>query len=186
MGAHLASWTGLVLNLHEAEAALSASARNLTLMRAGYFIENWVPVLGAARESGTLSSFLTAAHRIPMVATRDLGRVAFESLLEPALGRRVIDLAGPEEYSPEDIAKAVGSVLQRSVRVNELPLSAAVPTFRSLGFSEDAARLFEEMIASFNSGRIAWEGQGTEFRRGAIRPAEVFEPVLQGNWAAAG
>ena len=186
IGAHLASGTGLVLNLHEAEAALGVSARNLTLVRAGYSLENWVPVLGAARENGVLPSFLTSARRVPMLATRDAGRVASWSLLEPARGRRVIELAGPEEYSPEDIARAVGSVLQRSVRVNELPLSAAAPAFRGFGFSEDASRLFAEMIDSFNSGRIVWEGKGCEFKRGAIRPAEVFGPLLQGNWATVG
>ena len=81
----LGSGTGLVLNLHEAEAALSASARNLTLMRACYLFENWVPVLGAARENGVLPSFLISARRVPMVATRDAGRVASWSLLEPVL-----------------------------------------------------------------------------------------------------
>ena len=145
-----------------------------------------IPPDHTAEEFGVLPSFLTSARRVPMLATRDAGRVASWSLLEPARGRRVIELAGPEEYSPEDIARAVGSVLQRSVRVNELPLSAAAPAFRGFGFSEDASRLFAEMIDSFNSGRIVWEGKGCEFKRGAIRPAEVFGPLLQGNWATVG
>jgi uncharacterized protein YbjT (DUF2867 family) len=179
IGAHWDSGTGTILSVHEAEVALTASARNLTVLRGSYFLENWAPVLGAAREQGVLPSFLMAARRIPMVATRDIGRVASESLLHPASGRQVIELAGPEEYSPEDIARAVGSVLHRSVRVEQAPLSAVVPTFRSFGFSEDAARLFEEMYGAVNSGRIVFEGKGSEFKRGGIGPAQVFGPLLQ-------
>jgi hypothetical protein len=36
-------------------------------------------------------------------------------------------------------------------------LSAVVPTFKSFGFSDEAAKLFEEMYTSFSTGTIGYE-----------------------------
>jgi uncharacterized protein YbjT (DUF2867 family) len=113
-----------------------------------------------------------------MVATRDIGRVAAQCLEEPPSGRRVIELAGPHEYSPEDIAQTVGSLVNREVRVQAAPINAVVPTFTSFGFSENAAGLFEEMYAGINSGHVAFEERGAELRRGTVTAGEVFRDLL--------
>ncbi len=126
-----------------------------------------------------MPSFLSPQRKIPTIATRDIGRIAAESLVNPAHGRRVLELAGPEEYSPLDIARALGSLLRRDVRVEPGPLNVVVPALTSVGFSEDVARLFEEMYAGLNSGHVAYEGNGTEFRRGTVGAAEVLERLLK-------
>ncbi len=179
IGAQWNSGTGLILSLHNAEQSFSKCAKNLTIIRAAYFMENWVPTLGSAKNNGTLPSFLPAGRKIPMVATADIGRMAGESLLNPTRGRRIIELAGPEDYSPTDIAGALAGLLNRPVHVAEAPLSAVVPGFKNLGFTEDVARLFEEMYAGINSGRVAFSGAGSELHRGELTPAHVFEPLLR-------
>jgi len=179
IGAQLLSGTGPILSVRYGESVLTPVARNLTLLRPAYFIENWAPVLGAARENGVLPTFLTPQRKIPMIATKDIGRIAAESLVNPARGRQVLELAGPEEYGPEDIARVLGSLLRRDVRVDYAPLNAVVPTFTSLGFSEDLARLMEEMYAGINSGHIAYEKKGAEFRRGTVSAIEVLRGLLQ-------
>jgi hypothetical protein len=88
-------------------------------------------------------------------------------------------LCGPEDYSPQDIARTLASLLGRDVGVDQIPLTAAVPTFKRFGFSEDAARLYGEMSAGINSGRVAFERDSGELRRGTVRPAQVFEGLLQ-------
>lgn len=173
-GAHLDSGTGPIITNHYAEKELKAAAKNLTIVRAAYFLENWESVLGAARDGGALPTFLTPDRKIPMVATRDIGRVAAESLLEAARGRRVIELAGPEDFSPEDIARSLSQVLGRDVKVQAAPVSAAPAVLQSEGMSEDLARLFAEMLEGINSGRIDFERTGTEFRRGVVIPVDVF------------
>lgn len=120
-GAHLDSATGPIITNRNLEKALKPAAKNLTIVRAAYFIENWGSVLNAAKDGGLLPTFLTPDRKIPMVATRDIGRVAAESLLEPARGRRVIELAGPEDYSPEDIAHSLSKVFGREVNVQGRP-----------------------------------------------------------------
>jgi uncharacterized protein YbjT (DUF2867 family) len=173
IGAHLPTDTGPIRALNYAERRLGAAAKNMTIVRAPYFMENWVPVLGAARTQGILPSFLPTGHKFPMIATRDIGHIAAECLLDHPKGRRVLELSGPADYSPEDVAAAVGRRLSREVKVQPLPLTAVVPTFTSVGFSEDAARLFAEMYAGFESGRITYEGNGACRPRGLITLPEA-------------
>jgi uncharacterized protein YbjT (DUF2867 family) len=178
IGAQHASGTGPIVSAYITERALSPVAKNLTIIRAAYFFENWAPVLPAAQNNGALPSFLTPDRKIPMVATRDIGRTAADALLKPAQGRRIIELAGPQDYSPEDIASVLSSLLNREVRLQHLPLSAAVETFKGMGFPEEVARTFAEMYAAINSGHVAYEGGSAEFIRGAATAEETLRNLL--------
>jgi uncharacterized protein YbjT (DUF2867 family) len=178
IGAQHASGTGPIVSAHIAEAALTTVAKKSTFIRAAYFFENWAPVLPTAQNNGILPTFLTPDRKIPMVATRDIGRVAADALLNPAHGRRIIELAGPQDYSPNDIASALSSLLNRDVRVQPLPLSAAIETFKGMGFPEEVAHSFEEMYAGINSGHVSYEGAGAEFRRGAVTADETLRALL--------
>jgi uncharacterized protein YbjT (DUF2867 family) len=178
-GGHLRSGTGLILVNHMAEEAFKPATQNLTILRPGSFAENWATVLGLAKGGGVLPTFHSTQHKLTMIATADVGRFAAGALLEPARGLRILDLAGPEEYNPDDLARILSALLHREVRAVNPPISAAVPTFMKMGFSEDAAKLFEEMFVAANSGALVFEKTGTEFRRGTITPREVFRKLLQ-------
>jgi uncharacterized protein YbjT (DUF2867 family) len=167
IGAQHADGNGPIKVLHYAEQVLGAAAA-VTAVRAGYFLENWAGVLQLARKDGVLPSFIPAARPVPTVATLDIGRVAAEALAAGARGRRVIELAGPTDPTPSAVAEAASRVLGRPVRVQEVPLAAAVPTFTSLGVSEGMARLFEEMYRGILDGTVAWEFRDAEPLRGRI------------------
>jgi uncharacterized protein YbjT (DUF2867 family) len=178
IGAQHASGTGPIVSAHITEAALAPVAKNSTFIRAAYFFENWAPVLATAQNSGLLPTFLTPDRKIPMVSTRDIGRVAADALLHPAHGRRILELAGPQDYSPQDIASALTSLLHRDVRVQPLPLSAAVEAFKGMGFPDEVAHSFQEMYAGINSGHVSYEGGSAEFRRGAVTAEEALRGLL--------
>ncbi len=78
-----------------------------------------------------------------MISTGDISRVAADRLMAGGPGHVIVELAGPEEYSPEQVAEEFGRILGRAVRTQAAPLSAVVPTMTSFGFSDEAARLFE-------------------------------------------
>ena len=179
IGAQHASGTGLILGSHIAESALGPAAKNLTVIRAGFFLENWGPVLGAAQANGVLPTLLAPDRKISMLATQDIGRVAAESLLNPARGRRIIELAGPRDYSPEDIASVLSSLLNRDVRVQSLPPGGGAQMFKSFGATDEVARLFEEIYTGVNSGRVAYEGGSAEFRRGSVSAQEALAGMLR-------
>jgi uncharacterized protein YbjT (DUF2867 family) len=173
------SGTGPILSTHNAEQQLRAIGVPSTFVRAGYFAENWAAVLPVAKRDGVLPSFFPADQRIPMTATHDIGEVAAQALIDGPRGVRVIELSGPEDVSPNDVARAVGELLGRSVRVAEAPLDAIVPTFTSFGMSENFAGLFRELYACIRSDRFVWEGGSAEAVRGKTSIGEALAPLLR-------
>ncbi len=177
IGAQHAAGTGPIVTLHRGEQALRQAARNLTSLRAPYFLENWTPVLSVARDQGVLPTFLTPGRKIETIATRDIGRFAADSLMHPASGVKILEIAGPEDYAPEDIAAAVSQVLRKDVKLQSLPLDAVVPTFTAQGLPEGIARLMAEMYGAINSGHVAPEHK-QQVQRGSVTPVEVFRQLM--------
>jgi uncharacterized protein YbjT (DUF2867 family) len=175
VGSQHAEGTGLILTTHEGEAALRASGVPSTFVRAAYFAENWAAVLQPAQQDGVLPSFLAAARPIPMVATEDIGKTVARALLDGPRGTRVIELSGPVDLSPNDVAAALGRILGRSVKVIEAPLEAVVSTFTSFGISANVAELFRQMYDGVAKGKVAWEGTGAE----AVRGTRTIEETLR-------
>jgi uncharacterized protein YbjT (DUF2867 family) len=56
-----------------------------------------------------------------MVTTRDIGLEAARLLAEGGSGARIVQLAGPREYTPNDIASSLGRLLGKPIAVQELP-----------------------------------------------------------------
>ena len=178
IGAQHEQGTGPIRSLHQIEQRLIPLGIGLTLLRPPYFLENWATSLAPAASDGVLPSFVPADLRFPQIGTRDIGLAAADALEQPASGVRILELTGPDDYSPADVANAVGSILGREVQVGVGPLDAVIPALTSFGISEHVAGLFREMYEGVIGGRVAWDGNG-ERRRGTTTPAEVLGPMLQ-------
>lgn len=175
VGGQLASGTGPIRAVHYGEGKLEGAAKHLTILRPPYFMENWAPVIGAAKAQGGLPTFIAPQAKIPMISTKDIGRIAAEQLIAGGRGKQVVEMAGPEEYSPNDVAVALGQILGKAVTAQLAPLSAVVPTFKSFGFSDEAAKLFEEMYTAFSKGEI-----GYEFPNKLMRGTVTLSDALRG------
>ncbi len=157
MGGHAHGGTGPIRAASYGEYALGCHAKRLTILRPCYFMENWAPVIGAAKAQGVIPAFIAPQAKIPMISTKDIGRIGAEQLMTGGYGKQILEMAGPEEYSPDDVAAALGQFLGKTVTTQHAPLSAVVPTFTSFGFSDEAAKLFEEMYSAFSTGAIGYE-----------------------------
>lgn len=157
IGAHLPEGTGPIRAARYGEHRLTAVAPNVTILRPGYFMENWANGIGMAKAEGLLPSFIPPKMSMPMISTRDIGRVAAERLIAGGEGHAIVELAGPEEYSPEEVASELGRIFGRGVSVQAAPLSAVVPTFTSFGFSTEAAGLLQEMYTAFSKDVVRYE-----------------------------
>ena len=58
------------------------------------------------------------------------------------------------------------------------PLNAVVPTFKSFGFSDEAAKLFEEMYTSFSTGAIGYEHPASVIR-GLVTLSEALKGFVK-------
>lgn len=176
VGAQHPSGTGPIATVHYAEQVL-AKVTTLTAVRAAYFMENWLGSLGALAQ-GILPTFTPAALAFPMVATRDIGRTAAAALLEGAKARQTIELAGPQDYAPTDVAAAIAAITGKAVAATEAPLDAVIPTFTSFGLSSAVAAQYREMYEGIFAGRVTWAGGDARAVRGTVTIAEVLRPAL--------
>lgn len=179
IGAQHSSGTGPIRALHDAEHRLRATGKPITILRPPYFIENWAGVLDAARTQGVLPSFLLLDQKIETIATADIGEIAARVLRDPPpSGTRVIEIAGPEPFSPRDIAHALSAALRRPVQPVQVPLDQVVPTFTALGVSRSGAELFHEMYAAAAKGLLVYEQPDAPHIRGTRVPGDVLAPML--------
>jgi uncharacterized protein YbjT (DUF2867 family) len=174
LGAQHASGTGPIVSVHNAEQQLRAAGLPSTFVRAAYFVENWAGVVQPVKADGVLPTFTPADKRFPAVSTVDIGNTVARALLDGPRGVRVIDLKGPSEVSPNDVAAAFSRLLGKPVKVVEAPLDAVVPTFTSFGMSPNMAGLFREMYEAMTQGKVVTDS-GEE-----VRGTTSLETTLRG------
>jgi uncharacterized protein YbjT (DUF2867 family) len=179
LGASQAEGTGMIRSLHAAEVRLRASRANLSIIRATYFLDEWLPVLGAAAD-GQLPTFLLPDRVVPLVASRDIGALVARTLIEgPAAGgRQVLRLRGPRDFSPRDLADQITQSLGRAVTPAFAPDAAVVPTLTSFGASPafaEQVRLMYRWINETDAFDTETEGP---LVRGSTEPMQVFRPAL--------
>jgi uncharacterized protein YbjT (DUF2867 family) len=175
VGAQLPSGTGPIVTAHNAEELLGKSKTTFTFLRAAYFMENVLNYAHPIKGDGVLPVFGGGeSHPFPMVATRDIGRVAAEALLSPPAKNQILELSGPAEYSLENAASEASKIVGKPVKATALPIDALVPGLTQLGFSEDVAKLYREMTEAFGSGKVGFEGTPV---RGKVTLAEVLRAL---------
>lgn len=178
MGAQHPEGTGIVRSLYYLEQVLGKLPASVTFLRAGYFLENWAGYVPPAAMQGHLPNFLVPIERrIPMVATRDIGTLAAQELLQPS-GQRVVELAGPEDYSPQDIGQAIHKLVGRPVHVAAYPLAAMTPGLMNFGFSAEVAGLMQELTEGIIRGHVALEDLAHQVR-GTTTLEQFLTPLVQ-------
>ncbi len=186
VGADLESGNGIVRTLHIAEQRLAQIGMGLTCLRAGYFMENWASSFGMAMQSGTLYTFLSPVDRkIPMVATQDIGLMAAYSLMFPTRSTRIIELAGPEDYSPNDAAAMLSRASGKTIGIGVAPLAGMVPMLTQFGMHEASATEMAGLTAAINEGRITFGQPGGQLVRGTTSLEKAFVGMLRAPGTAA-
>ncbi|EFS5375831.1 NmrA family NAD(P)-binding protein [Salmonella enterica] len=153
----------------------------VALLRASYFMENWGFAIEPVKNKGILPSFLAPLDRkIPMIATEDIGGIGAEVLGEEWNGARTIELEGPSEYSPNDVADAFGNALSKPVNAVAVPEVDWENSMAHQGFSNAGLAGFIEMTQALNSGHIAFRtNSGLEHRKGRIPLAKVIRLMMK-------
>src|SRR5580704_16753594 len=147
------------------EQVLGELPMPITILRPAWFMENFRWDVAAARENGSIMSFLQPLDKpVPVVATADIGRVAAKLLQESWIGRRVIELEGPRRVTPDQIAATFSDLLGHPVRVEAVPRRSWESLFKSQGMKNPTPRI--RMLAGFNEGWIEFENGEAGSRNG--------------------
>lgn len=173
IGAQHADGTGPVVLLHDAEQEFKTLKTPVTFLRPCYFMENWAPALPDARE-GLLNTFLPEGLRWPHVAAHDVGVTAAHLILEHPKAHRVVELAGPEDAGPADVARILSRLLETEVEPLVEPLDQAAEAFKGMGFSPEMAAMYQHLYEGIASGHLRYEHPES-----VVRGKETLEQALQ-------
>lgn len=178
VGAQHETGTGIIATLNRLEKHLEQVAPSTTFLRPGYFVEAWGEVAQVVIADSVLPSFLEPTKAIPMVSTIDVGRTAARLLSDEFSGKRIVELRGPQDWSPNDVAAAFGSVLGRAVETAFVPPEARAAVLKQAGVSPEVADALLGMYDGIASGRVEQE-DGTEQRRGSVALADAVERIVR-------
>lgn len=159
------------------EQALSALRIPVTILRPAWFLDNAAFDLSTARSAGRIDSFLQPLDRqYPMVAAQDVGVTAARLLRETWTGHRVVELTGPADITPNEIAQAFSASLGRPVSARAVPRRDWDTMFRTQGMQNPTPRM--QMLDGFNEGWIAFADGGMHARRGTTTLGQVVAALV--------
>jgi uncharacterized protein YbjT (DUF2867 family) len=162
------------------ERSLSAIGLPVTFLRPGWFMENALWDVASARDEGVVRSFLQPADKtFPMVATKDVGRLAADLLRQHWTGTRIVELEGPVRVSANDLAQAFAGILGRPVRVEIVSRESWEGLFRAQGMKNPQARI--RMLDGFNEGWIEFPDQGRSAVKGDTPLLDVITALVAGR-----
>ncbi len=174
-----ASGTGMFVLSHLIEEAFRRRGLSRTFLRPAEYLENWVEPVKVASKSGVLWSFHQPSDMaVAQVCALDVGTLAAELLLAADAGadqERVVQLAGPEDLSADDVARELSARFGREVGVEFPPREAWVDVLASGGLGRSYSEALAEMYDALNSGRATFEqGVGPQ-RRGPTTLREILD-----------
>jgi uncharacterized protein YbjT (DUF2867 family) len=74
----------------------------------------------------------------------------------PRGSRGVVELGSGLTYA--EIARALGEILGRAVRVEEIPLEGLCPTIAGIGFNPDLTSAYVDLVTGMRSGALDFKG----------------------------
>lgn len=191
IGADKTSRTGPVVGLHNLEQKLNQiAAANVLHLRAGYFMENTLPQAAAIRMMGYTVGALRPDLKLPLIATRDIGKAAAAALLRLDFrGKQVQELHGQRDLNFIEITtiigKAIGKPDLKYVQATDDQVRAAMV---QMGMSDNFARLLLELMGALNNGHMRFleprSARNTTETAYENFVAELFVPAYQQQAAA--
>jgi len=177
-----ASQQNLLTQLGLMEQELAELPLSTAFIRAAWFIENAAWDIASAQEHGVIPSYLQPLNRaIPMIATADVGKTAATLLQETWSGKRIVELRGPEDVSPNQLAAAFARLLGHEVTAYEVPRSDWNKLFIAQGMQNPLPRI--QMLDGFNEGWITFAGEPNEQRQGVLTLDSVLHTLIAKHFA---
>ena len=155
IGADMASGNGPIAGLHDVEGLLNKTSCHILHLRPGFFFENLLWQVDAIRKWGRISLPISASVRYPMLATRDIGRVAAVRLTSTAwTGHIVQELHGPVDLNFREVAEILTEVLGRKIVYIRCDHEEMRDMMLKNAMSENAVDLMLELYDAVDAGNL--------------------------------
>ncbi len=141
------SQLGLAEEHHETEAAIRASGLDYTILRNGWYTENYTSSIPGALHAGAFAGS-AGQGRISSATRADFAEAAIAVLSEPGHDGKVYELAGDDAYTLADLAAEVSAQTGRDIPYRDMPVADYAALLVSVGLPQAAA----ELVAGFDAG----------------------------------
>ncbi|WP_406316531.1 NAD(P)H-binding protein [Streptosporangium sp. NBC_01639] len=165
----------------EAEDAAVASGLDWVSLRSASFAVNTLRTWAPQVRAGDVVRGPYAAFAEPLIHEGDLAEVAARALLSTELTFQKVRLTGPRSLSHEEVAAAIGEVIGRPLRYQEIPPEAFEQSMIQRGLPKP---FVEALMARYARGAGPAEGVTGEVEKILGRPARTFSEWVADHAAA--
>ncbi|MGW6698757.1 NAD(P)H-binding protein [Nocardia sp. NPDC055049] len=174
-GTPLADHAGLVTASLAMDDLIAGSGVAYRALANPSFFENLLEDIDSIRDEGVFVDVVDADRKAPMVAVADIAAVAAELLLDRSwTGTDSVPILGPQDLSPNDLARIMTEQLDRPVRYERQSLDELHTTL--VGYGLDAA--FAQGVVDMKRAK----DQGLD--AGVTRTPETASPTSFEQWCA--
>ncbi|MFI6373505.1 NAD(P)H-binding protein [Streptomyces sp. NPDC050546] len=174
-GTPLAGRAGLVTASLAMDDLIAGSGVAYRALACPSFFENLLEEAGSIRERGVFTDTVAADRKAPLVAVADIAAVAARLLLDRSwTGTDSVPVLGPEDVSPDDLARIMSEQLGRPVRYERQSLDDLRATLAGHGLDEAFVRGVTDMKRAKDDGLDA----------GAARTPDTATPTTFAQWCA--
>jgi uncharacterized protein YbjT (DUF2867 family) len=126
---------------------------NYRALRMPFFMENLLHQVNAIKSQGMFFMANSGNHKLATCATRDIADGAAKLLLDNSWnGQGSVSVVGPDDLSPNDMARIISQVLERPIRYQQIPSMEYKTTMMQYGMSEAWAQGLIDMAAAQDQG----------------------------------
>jgi uncharacterized protein YbjT (DUF2867 family) len=153
LGRGVAKNAGQISAVLAMDEMIESTGVSYRALRMPGFMENMLTQVDAIKNRGMF--FLTVAgnHKLPTCATRDIAAVAARLLLDDSwTGQEDVPVLGPEDLSPDDMARIMSEVLERPIRFQRIDGDAYKSALTRHGMTDAWAQGLVDMAARIGQG----------------------------------
>lgn len=136
----------------ETEQVLKSAGVPFTLLRNGWYIENYTDQLGSYLQGGEVVG-AAGTGGISAATRQDYAAAAAAALLHDEEGDRTYELGGPA-FDLVELARVISEVTGMSVAYRDLPVEEYVASLQETGLNADAAQFVAALDASIAHGDL--------------------------------
>ncbi|MFE0186898.1 NAD(P)H-binding protein [Streptomyces sp. NPDC059008] len=147
------------------------------------FVDNLLWQVASIRDDGVFTGTGTADRKAPTAATRDIAAAAADLLLDRSwTGTGEVPVLGPEDLSPNDLARIMSEVLGRPIRYERQTLDALRASLAGHGTGDAVVQGYLDMMRAKDEGlddgvrRTPQTASPTSFRAWC---EQVLKPAVQ-------
>ncbi len=159
----------------DTERALREAGVPFTVLRNGWYTENYTDQIGQYLERGEILG-AAGTGKIAAATRKDYAAAAAAALLQDEAGNRPFELGGPA-FSLSELAQVVSEVTGKPLTYRDLPADAYVSSLQQAGLDEATAHFVAALDASIAHGDL--ETNSEDLARLLGRPATTLTEVIR-------